>query len=86
MLFIVTLNHTDLKIITVSPKAQVLVNECVKQTNVILENPYNKPFEEKLAVWEKRIKWTKQHLQIWLDVQDEWLDFEPIFRIGVIFR
>ncbi|NXU12627.1 DYH1 protein, partial [Pardalotus punctatus] len=42
-------------------------------------SPFKKPFEERMNLWENKLKMTQDVLEEWLNCQRSWLYLEPIF-------
>uniref|UniRef100_A0A8C3UWY6 Dynein axonemal heavy chain 1 n=1 Tax=Catharus ustulatus TaxID=91951 RepID=A0A8C3UWY6_CATUS len=49
-------------------------------------SPFKKPFEERMNLWETKLKMTQDVLEEWLNCQRSWLYLEPIFSSEDIKR
>ncbi|NWV36400.1 DYH1 protein, partial [Grantiella picta] len=49
-------------------------------------SPFKKPFEERMNLWESKLKMTQDVLEEWLNCQRAWLYLEPIFSSEDIKR
>ncbi|NWT16478.1 DYH1 protein, partial [Vireo altiloquus] len=49
-------------------------------------SPFKKPFEERMNLWESKLRMTQDVLEEWLNCQRSWLYLEPIFRSDDIKR
>lgn len=58
-----------------------MVQELVAETEELKHNQYNKPFEQDLAKWEKKITMAKNSMELWIKLQQDWVvEIEPWFR------
>jgi hypothetical protein len=70
-----------LQLVIYPPGVQKLIGEYIKATEVILESAYKGPFEERLGMWEKKVRLTKDNLDLWVVDQDDWIGLQDSFRI-----
>jgi len=58
-----------------------MVAELVAETEELKHNQYNKPFEQDLTKWEKKITMAKNSMELWIRLQQDWVvEIEPWFR------
>jgi dynein heavy chain len=73
-------HKTEQRIIILSPETLLTVGAFVIETEKLIANPFNKPFKQILPVWYKNIKRTKANMELWLNIQEQWLQIEPQFK------
>ncbi|CAL8110099.1 unnamed protein product [Orchesella dallaii] len=74
-------SHLKVPIVVIYEDTLDTIDEYIEITNDILKNPYNAAFQEKLSVWDKKIRLSKVNLELWIDNQDQWLDIQPTFLV-----
>nr|XP_009665828.1 PREDICTED: dynein heavy chain 1, axonemal [Struthio camelus australis] len=77
---------TDTFILKSLDEASQLLDDHIVMTQSMSFSPYKKPFEDRMNVWENKLKMTQDVLEEWLNCQRSWLYLEPIFSSEDINR
>ncbi|NXL44771.1 DYH1 protein, partial [Podilymbus podiceps] len=87
VLFTVMLyKNTDTFILKNTDEASQLLDDHIVMIQSMSFSPFKKPFEERMNMWENKLKMTQDVLEEWLNCQRSWLYLEPIFRSEDIKR
>uniref|UniRef100_T1J5R2 AAA+ ATPase domain-containing protein n=1 Tax=Strigamia maritima TaxID=126957 RepID=T1J5R2_STRMM len=70
----------------ISEENQQMLDDQIVNTQSITFSPHKKPFEEKLNLWEAKLKLIQEVLEEWIKAQRSWLYLEPIFSSEDIVR
>ncbi|NXM42418.1 DYH1 protein, partial [Gymnorhina tibicen] len=85
--FIVTLyKDTKTYILKGTDDISQLLDDHIVLVQSMSFSPFKKPFEERMNLWESKLKMTQDVLEEWLNCQRSWLYLEPIFRSEDIKR
>uniref|UniRef100_A0A8C3EQF5 Dynein axonemal heavy chain 1 n=1 Tax=Corvus moneduloides TaxID=1196302 RepID=A0A8C3EQF5_CORMO len=85
--FIVTLyKDTNTYVLKSTDDISQLLDDHIVLVQSMSFSPFKKPFEERMNLWENKLKMTQDVLEEWLNCQRSWLYLEPIFRSEDIKR
>uniref|UniRef100_A0A8C0ZKQ1 Dynein axonemal heavy chain 1 n=1 Tax=Cyanistes caeruleus TaxID=156563 RepID=A0A8C0ZKQ1_CYACU len=85
--FIVTLyKNTKTYILKSTDDISQLLDDHIVLVQSMSFSPFKKPFEERMNLWETKLKMTQDVLEEWLNCQRSWLYLEPIFSSEDIKR
>ena len=56
-----------------------LLDDHIVMTQSMSFSPYKKPFAERIALWESKLRTVQEVLDAWMTCQRSWLYLEPIF-------
>ncbi|ODM98022.1 Dynein heavy chain 1, axonemal [Orchesella cincta] len=74
-------HHLKVPVVLIHESTLNLIDDYIKVTDEILKNPFNAAFQERLSIWDKKIRLSKVNLELWIDNQDQWLDIQPTFLV-----
>ncbi|NXE09964.1 DYH1 protein, partial [Lophotis ruficrista] len=77
---------TDTFILKNTDEASQLLDDHIVMVQSMSFSPFKKHFEERMNIWENKLKMTQDVLEEWLNCQRSWLYLEPIFRSEDIKR
>ncbi|XP_014666196.1 PREDICTED: dynein heavy chain 1, axonemal-like [Priapulus caudatus] len=78
--------ETGTYILHSSEESSQLLDDHIVMTQSMSFSPYKKPFEERIIVWEEKLRKTQDVTDEWLACQRSWLYLEPIFSSDDINR
>uniref|UniRef100_A0A8C3XBZ8 Dynein axonemal heavy chain 1 n=1 Tax=Cyanoderma ruficeps TaxID=181631 RepID=A0A8C3XBZ8_9PASS len=85
--FIVALyKNTNTYILKSTDDISQLLDDHIVLVQSMSFSPFKKPFEERMNLWETKLKMTQDVLEEWLNCQRSWLYLEPIFSSEDIKR
>ncbi|NWH35887.1 DYH1 protein, partial [Chloropsis hardwickii] len=85
--FIVVLyKNTNTYILKSTDDISQLLDDHIVLVQSMSFSPFKKPFEERMNLWETKLKMTQDVLEEWLNCQRSWLYLEPIFSSEDIKR
>jgi dynein heavy chain len=58
---------------------QQILDEHIVNTQSMQFSPFKKPFEERIIVWNNKLKIMSDVLEEWAKCQGEWMYLQPIF-------
>ncbi|TTB85611.1 Dynein heavy chain 1, axonemal [Bagarius yarrelli] len=67
-------------------EASQMLDDHIVMTQSMSFSPYKKVFEERITIWENKLRITQDVLEEWLTCQRSWLYLEPIFSSDDINR
>uniref|UniRef100_A0A5K3EIM2 AAA_6 domain-containing protein n=1 Tax=Mesocestoides corti TaxID=53468 RepID=A0A5K3EIM2_MESCO len=77
---------TGTYVIKITEEINQQLDDHIVLTQSLSFSPYKKPFEERIASWEKRLQITQEVIEEWITCQRNWLYLEPIFTSEDITR
>ncbi|RMC00001.1 hypothetical protein DUI87_23409 [Hirundo rustica rustica] len=87
VLFVVTLyKNTNTYILKSTDDISQLLDDHIVLVQSMSFSPFKKHFEERMNLWETKLKMTQDVLEEWLNCQRSWLYLEPIFSSEDIKR
>uniref|UniRef100_A0A8C5T8B7 Dynein axonemal heavy chain 1 n=1 Tax=Malurus cyaneus samueli TaxID=2593467 RepID=A0A8C5T8B7_9PASS len=87
VLFVVVLyKETKTYILKSTDDISQLLDDHIVLVQSMSFSPFKKPFEERMNLWESKLKMTQDVLEEWLNCQRSWLYLEPIFSSEDIKR
>ncbi|KAI9349443.1 dynein heavy chain and region D6 of dynein motor-domain-containing protein [Zopfochytrium polystomum] len=71
--------ETGTFIMKASDDAIRLLDDHIVMTQSMSFSPFKKPFAERIALWESKLRTVQEVLEAWMTCQRSWLYLEPIF-------
>ncbi|XP_059153506.1 dynein axonemal heavy chain 1-like [Physella acuta] len=71
--------NTGTFMLKTSDEISQMLDDHIVLTQSMAFSPFKKEFEERIGIWEQKLKLTQDVLDAWLNVQRSWLYLEPIF-------
>ena len=79
MLEIVPYKETGTSVLRGADELMALLDEHITMTQAMSFSSFKKPFEERIADWDKTLSCVSEVIEEWLAVQRSWLYLQPIF-------
>ncbi|KAL1510265.1 hypothetical protein AB1Y20_006588 [Prymnesium parvum] len=73
-------------VIKMSDEVNTLLDDHIVLTQQFSFSPYKGPFEERISVWERKLRLTQEVTSEWLGCQRNWMYLQPIFDSDDINR
>ncbi|NXX67841.1 DYH1 protein, partial [Spizella passerina] len=83
---VVLYKNTNTYILKSTDDISQLLDDHIVLVQSMSFSPFKKPFEERMNLWETKLKITQDVLEEWLNCQRSWLYLEPIFSSEDIKR
>ena len=77
----VLVSDTGTFIMKIGDECTQLLDDHIVMTQSMSFSPYKKPFEQRIQLWEQKLRMTQDVLDEWMVCQRSWLYLEPIFRL-----
>eukprot|EP00741_Cyanophora_paradoxa_P012299 tig00000169_g11885.t1 len=71
--------ETGTYVMKLSDEINTLLDDHIVLTQQYSFSPYKKPLEERIAAWEKKLRYMQDVLSEWLTCQRNWMYLQPIF-------
>ena len=72
--------ETGTFIVKISDECTQLLDDHIVMAQSMSFSPYKKPFEQRIQLWEQKLRMTQDVLDEWVTCQRSWLYLEPVFR------
>ncbi|KAJ3111551.1 Dynein heavy chain 1, axonemal [Phlyctochytrium bullatum] len=79
VLEIIPYKDTGTFIMKASDEVVRLLDDHIVMTQSMSFSPFKKPFAERIALWESKLRTVQEVLEAWMTCQRSWLYLEPIF-------
>ncbi|TPX59753.1 hypothetical protein SpCBS45565_g07659 [Spizellomyces sp. 'palustris'] len=76
---IISYKDTGTFIMKISDEVIRLLDDHIVMTQSMSFSPYKKPFAERIALWESKLRTVQEVVEAWMACQRSWLYLEPIF-------
>ncbi|KAJ3214893.1 Dynein heavy chain 1, axonemal [Dinochytrium kinnereticum] len=76
---IIPYKDTGTFIMKASDEVVRLLDDHIVMTQSMSFSPFKKPFAERIALWESKLRTVQEVLEAWMTCQRSWLYLEPIF-------
>lgn len=76
---LIRIEEYKLSYVKITPEMLSTIKEFIGITTKLVANPFNKPFEEKLRHWDRKITLSRIYVEKWLELQTRWLEIQPTF-------
>ncbi|KAI8820875.1 dynein heavy chain and region D6 of dynein motor-domain-containing protein [Fimicolochytrium jonesii] len=76
---IIAYKDTGTAIMKISDEVLRLLDDHLVMTQSMSFSPYKKPFADRIALWENKLRTVQEVVEAWMACQRSWLYLEPIF-------